>query len=259
MANKHGDFIWYELLTSDADAAQAFYGSVLEWTIADSGMPSMDYRIINAGENSVGGLMAITAEMAANGARPAWVSYIAVNDVDDCVTSVEHGGGKTLMPAMDIPNVGRIAMVTDPQGAPFYVMKPASTDGESLAFSYDKPRIGHCAWNELVTSDQAAAWHFYGMRFGWVKDGAMDMGPMGQYEFIRHGAMLGAMMKGTPEMGPPHWSQYFRVVDIDAAVAAINAGGGQVVHGPIEIPGGDYALNGIDPQGAHFGLVGARK
>ncbi|MFO1261117.1 MAG: VOC family protein [Sphingomonadaceae bacterium] len=259
MANKHGDFIWYELLTSDADAAVTFYGSVLEWTIADSGMPGMDYRIINAGKNSVGGLMAITAEMAEHGARPTWLGYIAVNDVDDCVTSVEHGGGKTLMPAMDIPNVGRIAMVTDPQGAPFYVMKPASTDGESLAFAHDQPRIGHCAWNELVTSDQAAAWHFYGMRFGWVKDGAMDMGPMGQYEFIRHGAMLGAMMKGTAEMGPPHWNQYFRVADIDAAVAAINAGGGQVVHGPIEIPGGDFALNGIDPQGAHFGLVGARK
>lgn len=259
MANKHGDFIWYELLTSDADAAVTFYGSVLEWAIADSGMPGMDYRIINVGENSVGGLMAITSEMAEHGARPTWLGYIAVNDVDDCVTSVEHGGGKTLMPAMDIPNVGRIAMVTDAQGAPFYVMKPASTDGESLAFAHDQPRIGHCAWNELITSDQEAAWHFYGMRFGWVKDGAMDMGPIGQYEFIRHGAMLGAMMKGAAEMGPPHWNQYFRVADIDAAVAAIGAGGGQVVHGPIEIPGGDYALNGIDPQSAHFGLVGVRK
>lgn len=259
MANKHGDFIWYELLTSDAAAAQAFYGAVLEWTFADSGTPGIDYRIINAPEHSVGGLMAITPDMAAHGARPTWLGYVAVNDVDACVTSIEHGAGKTVMPAMDIPNVGRIAMVADPQGAPFYIMKPASEDGESLAFAYDQPRIGHCAWNELITSDQEAAWHFYGMRFGWVKDGAMDMGPMGQYEFIRHGAVLGAIMKGTAEMGPPHWNQYFRVADIDVAKAAVEAGGGVVAFGPHEIPGGDYALNGVDPQGAHFGLVGARK
>ncbi|MCF8709902.1 VOC family protein [Rhizorhapis sp. SPR117] len=258
MANKHGDFIWYELLTSDADAAQAFYGSVLEWTFADSGNSDVDYRIINAPEHSVGGLMTITKDMADGGARPTWLSYIAVDDVDKCVESVEHGGGKTMMPATDIPNVGRIAMVTDPQGAPFYVMKPGG-EGESLAFADDCPRVGHCAWNELITSDQAAAWHFYTQRFGWVKDGEMDMGPLGSYDFVRHGSVIGAMMTGTPEMGPPHWNQYFRVADIDQAKAAIEAGGGTITNGPMEIPGGDFAMNGTDPQGAHFGLVGQRK
>ena len=175
MPNKHGDFIWYELITSDADAAQDFYGNVLNWSFAGSGQPGMDYRIINAQDISVGGLMAITQDMADHGARPAWVGYVAVDDVDKCVESVEHGGGRTLMPGMDIPHVGRIAMVTDPQGAPFYIMRP-SGEGESMAFAYDQPRVGHCAWNELITSDQAAAWHFYGVRFGWVKDGDMDMG-----------------------------------------------------------------------------------
>jgi len=258
MGNKHGDFIWYELLTSDADAAQHFYGDVVGWTFADSGQADVDYRIVNAGEHSVAGAMAITPEMAQHGAWPTWLGYIGVDDVDKCVESIGHGGGHVVMPAMDLPGVGRIAMVSDPQGAPFYVMRPAG-EGESLAFAYDRPRVGHCAWNELITSDQDAAWHFYGVRFGWVKDGAMDMGPMGSYEFIRHGAMLGAIMKGTPDMGPPHWNQYFRVADIDAACAAIGAGGGQVIHGPIEIPGGDFSLNAIDPQGAHFGLVGTRK
>jgi predicted enzyme related to lactoylglutathione lyase len=258
MANKHGDFIWYELLTSDADAAQAFYGPLVNGRIAESQMPGMDYRIIHAGESPIGGLMAISPEMAEHGARPTWLGYILVDDVDKCVESIEHGGGKTVMPAMDIPEVGRIAMVADPQGAPFYIMKPAPSDYESLAFAYDVPRDGHCAWNELVTSDQTTAWHFYGVRFGWLKDGEMDMGPMGTYDFIRHGHMLGAVMTGTPEMGPPHWNQYFRVPDIDVAVKTIEAGGGKVIHGPMEIPGGDYSLNGIDPQGAHFGLVGKR-
>lgn len=258
MPNKHGDFIWYELLTSDADAAQDFYGKVLNWTFSDSGQAAVDYRIVSAGDMGVGGMMTITPEMAGHGARPTWLGYVAVDDVDRCVESVEHGGGKVMMPAMDIPGVGRIAMVADPQGAPFYTMKPAG-DGVSLAFAYDQPRVGHCAWNELITSDQAEAWHFYGVRFGWVKDGAMDMGPMGQYEFIRHGAMIGAIMTGTPEMGPPHWNFYHRVEDIDVAKAAIEAGGGTVIVGPMQIPGGDYSMRGIDPQGAHFGLVGARK
>ncbi len=258
MANTQGDFIWYELLTGDADAAQAFYGSVLEWSIADSGMPDMDYRIITASEGSIGGLMAITPEMAEHGARPAWVGYIAVDSVDASIAAITGAGGSVLMPAMDIPTVGRIAMVADPHGAPFYVMSPDG-EGESHAFSKDRPRIGHCAWNELVTPDQSASWAFYGAQFGWVNSDSMDMGPMGSYQFIGHGGILGAMMKGTPEMGPPHWNQYFRVADIDIAVAAIGAGGGSVINGPMEIPGGDFSLNGIDPQGAHFGLVGAKK
>lgn len=256
MANKHGDFIWYELLAKDAEAAQAFYGSILNWTYADSGQESVDYRIINAGENSVGGLMEITADMAANGARPTWLGYILVDDVDKCVESIGHAGGKAMMPAMDVPNVGRIAMVTDPQGAVLYVMKPAM-EGESLAFAFDHPRVGHCAWNQLATSDQKEAWHFYGTRFGWLKEGEMDMGGMGAYEFIRHGGMIGAMMPVQGSM-PPHWMQFFRVPDIDVAKAAVETGGGAVLHGPDQIPGGDYSMVCTDPQGALFGLVGGR-
>lgn len=257
MTNKHGDFIWYELLTSDADAAQAFYGPVVGWTFADSGQTDMDYRTISAPEHSIGGLMAITPEMAGHGARPAWLGYIAVDDVDTSVAAIVERDGRVLMPAMDIPHVGRIAMVADPHGAPFYIMTP-NGEGESLAFAYDQPRLGHCAWNELFTPDQAAAWSFYGDCFGWVMDGEMDMGEMGKYQFIRHGHMLGAMMPASDQSGPPHWGQYFRVADIDAAKTMIEARGGSVVNGPMEIPGGDYALNGVDPQGAHFGLVGRR-
>jgi predicted enzyme related to lactoylglutathione lyase/uncharacterized protein YbaA (DUF1428 family) len=255
--NAAGDYVWYELLTRDADAAQAFYGAVLGWSFADSGQAGMDYRILNAGPNSVGGLMAITEDMAAQGARPVWLGYVAVDDVDATVADAQARGGSVQMPAMDIPMVGRIAMLVDPHGVPFYVMKPQGS-GKSLAFAYDQPRLGHCAWNELVTPDQDAAWSFYGGLFGWTKDGEMDMGPMGTYQFIRRGGVIGAMMRGAAEMGPPRWTQYFRVANIDTAKAAVEAGGGQVVHGPVEIPGGDYSMNCIDPQGASFGLVGGQ-
>jgi predicted enzyme related to lactoylglutathione lyase len=256
-SNKPGDYIWYELLTPDAEAAQKFYASILGWKFSDSGQSGMDYRIIDAGENSIGGLMPITKDMADGGAKPVWLGYIMVEDVDAMVAQIQKRGGSVQMPATDIPMVGRIAMVADPQGAPFYVMKPKG-EGKSLAFADDCPRVGHCAWNELHTPDQPAAWTFYGELFGWKKDGEMSMGPMGQYEFIRHGGVIGAMMSSAAVQGGPRWNQYFRVADVDVAKTAVEAGGGTVAQGPDEIPGGDFSMNCVDPHGALFGLVGKR-
>jgi uncharacterized protein len=266
MTNQQGDFIWYELLTADADAAADFYGKVIGWSSQSSGMPDMDYRFFSSGDGSdnkdgVGGFMAITPDMAAGGARPCWLGYIATDDVDASVAALTARGGTVLMPAMDLEGVGRMAMVADPQGAVFYVMKGAS-DETSHSFAALEPKVGHCAWNELSTTDPEGAKAFYGALFGWTKDGELDMGPMGKYEFLKVSGgrfALGAVMPKMPEMPVSAWSFYFRVPDIDAAVAAISAGGGSVINGPMEIPGGDFSLNGIDPQGAHFGLVGARK
>jgi uncharacterized protein len=270
MTNRHGDFIWYELMTPDSAAAQAFYGPMLGWTFGGND----EYREIGGSEGGVGGMLQLTPEMTASGAHPGWVGYILVEDVDTMVASVEQDGGQTYMPARDMPGIGRFAMVADPQGAAFYVMKPIppadNPDVTSNAFSYDKPRIGHCAWNELATSDPAAALAFYGQRFGWVKDGEMDMGPMGTYEFLRHAGrapdgsvpglgMLGAVYPKATEDPQLHWLYYFRVADIDAGVAHIEGNGGRLHQPPTEIPGGDYSLVGIDPQGAYFGLVGSRK
>lgn len=266
MTNQHGDFIWYELLTSDADAAADFYGQVIGWSSQDSGQKDMDYRFFSSGDGSdtkdgVGGYMAITPEMAEGGARPAWIGYIAVDDVDKSAAAIVSAGGSILMPAMDIDGVGRMAMVADPQGAVFYIMKGAS-DETSYSFAATEPKVGHCAWNELATSDPEAAKTFYANQFGWVQEGDMDMGPMGKYQFWWAAGkrfMLGAVMPKLPEMPMSAWGFYFRVPDIDAAVDAVNANGGTMLMEPVEIPGGDYSFNALDPQGASFGLVGPRR
>ncbi len=257
-----GDFIWYELLTSDADAAAAFYGNVIGWTSADSGQPGVDYRFFSSGDGSnnddgVGGYMAITAEMAASGAQPGWLAYIAVDDVDASVESITQAGGSVHMPAMDMDGVGRMAMVADPQGAPFYVMRGAS-DETSHSFAKYAPKAGHVAWNELGSSDPAGAWDFYGKQFGWSKDGELDMGPMGKYEFVKSDVVIGAIMPKMPDVPVSMWSFYFRVDDIDAAAEKIKANGGTMFADPMEIPGGDFSINAADPQGAMFGLVGPR-
>lgn len=265
MTNKHGDFIWYELMTSDADAAGDFYGRVVGWTSTSADQPGMDYRFFSSGDGSdtkdgVGGYMAITSEMAEGGARPAWVGYVKVDDVDASAAAITTGGGKVLMPAMDIDGVGRMAMVADPQGAPFYIMKGAS-EQTSHSFAALEPKIGHCAWNELASSDPEAAKAFYSAQFSWIKDGELDMGPMGKYEFLNASGgrfALGAVMPLMPGMPMPMWTFYFRMPDIDKAVETITANGGTMLVEPMEIPGGEFSLSAMDPQGAVFGLVGPR-
>ncbi len=266
MADKHGDFIWYELMTSDQQATRAFYGGLVGWTFIDSGMADIDYQFFSSGDGSdnqdgVGGCITITPEMTEAGAQPAWVGYIAVDDVDASAAAVKDAGGSIYAEPWDIPGIGRMSMVADPQGAVFYIMKGASDD-TSLSFAATEPKIGHCAWNELATSDPEGAKAFYSAQFGWVQDGHLDMGPMGKYEFWKvgddRGHALGAVMPMMPGMPMSAWTFYFRVPDIDKAVEYIKANGGQILQEPMEIPGGEYSLNAMDPQRAAFGLVGPR-
>lgn len=261
MANRHGDFIWYELLTADANAAREFYADIFGWTLNDSGQQGIDYRIIGASEGAIGGLMQLTEDMTAGGARPVWLGYIGVDDVDATTAALVEAGGTIHRPAWDIPGVGRLALVADPQGAPFYVMHGAGDD-ESHAFAYDRPRLGHCAWNELATSDRTGAISFYGDLFGWRQDGEMDMGPLGPYAFLRRasGAGIFAGVMARPEALPVSlWSFYFRVADIDAAVRRTQTGGGRIIVEPSAIPGGEFSVSAVDPQGALFAFVGPRR
>ena len=266
MTNKHGDFIWYELMTSDADGAREFYSAVVDWNIEGKSGAPMDYRMISAADGPVAGLMPLTDEMQSGGARPCWAGYILVDDVDASAEAATAAGGAIHMPPWDIPGIGRMAYIADPQGVTFYIMKPTppadNPDAVSTSFAATTPMAGHCAWNELSSTDPEAAKAFYGQLFGWVKDGEMDMGPLGKYEFWKDSGGrfgLGAVMPKMADMPIPMWMYYFRVPDIDVAVATIRATGGQVFQEPIEIPGGDFSMVGMDPQGAPFALVGARK
>ena len=255
MTNPHGSFIWYELLTKDPLAAKAFYDDVVGWNIdAEPGPGGMDYRMIVAVDENVGGVMGLSADMVANGAQPVWLGYFGVDDVDAAVASILADGGQVHLPAFDIPGVGRIAMVTDPQGVPFYVMRGASNE---TSYAYQRMGLGHVSWNELLAPDADAALAFYAKQFGIRKVGAMPMGEMGDYNFIAHGDSddaIGAVMR-TPPGARSGWGFYFRVPEITAAKARIEAGGGKVYQDPMEVPGGEWVLNAEDPEGVTFGLV----
>ena len=168
-----GAFIWYELMTTDADAAGRFYSAVVPgWRFGERTPGDIDYRAIERGDGgNAGGVLQLDDSLRTHGARPTWLGYLNVADVNGSVRSIEQAGGKALMPPFDVQAVGRIAMVADPQGAPFYVMKPIPPEGgeakESDVFSPDLEQ--RVCWNELSTSDPVAARKFYAGQFGWER------------------------------------------------------------------------------------------
>lgn len=250
-------FIWYELLTSDPTAAATFYSALLGWTVSDANQEGMDYRILSMGGVSVGGLMALPPGAVASGMRPGWLGYVSVADVDKSIANIRAAGGTEHMPPMDIPNVGRLAMAADPQGAQLYVMNPTGGHGQATSFAPGTP--GHGGWHELHTTDWRAALAFYGTLFGWKKTEAMDMGPMGTYLLFNTGAgeAIGGMIN-NPDAHRPFWLYYFNVADIDDAGRKVAANGGEIMMGPHQVPTGDWIIQARDPQGAMFALLGRK-
>ena len=247
-------FFWYELMTTDMKAAEAFYAAVIGWTPQSfdpgGGMP---YTVINAGDRGVGGIMPLPqADLP-----PAWVGYVYTPDIDAACESLEKAGGKVHRPPTGIPTVGRFAVVSDPQGAMFMLLAPQGPEQPPV----DRTAPGQVGWHELYTSDWRAARDFYSGQFGWTAEGEFDMGAMGTYALFgfEPGTQGGGMMNKPDQMPTPAWQFYFNVEGVDAAAARVTAHGGTVLMGPMEVPGGSWVVQCQDPQGAHFALLSAAR
>jgi len=244
--------LWYELMTTEMKAAENFYRTVVGWKTAPFEGAGQPYTIFNrGGDVPIGGVMAKPAEVKA---PPFWAMYVAVQKLEDAAAHIKRLGGKTHTEVIEVPKVGRLQMMMDPQGAAFYIFEPANSDQRPET----APEMGEASWHELMTTDWSAAMKFYEQVFGWKPSQAMDMGEgMGTYQmFDRPHGMIGGMMNKPPEMAnaPSFWQIYFRIPDIQAAAERIKANGGQILNGPMEVPGGDQVLTATDPQGAVFGL-----
>jgi predicted enzyme related to lactoylglutathione lyase len=240
-----GRFVWYDLMTTDPEGAKAFYSAVTGW--GTQVWEEMSYTMWTVGETPMGGIMKLPEEAVAGGARPHWLSHVAVPDVDATVARARELGATIMAPPTDIPTVGRYSIFSDPQGALIAAYSPAMEvpDPEGMA------PVGEFSWHELATTDPEAAWGFYQDLFGWEKMSEFDMGAMGIYQiFGRRGTTMGGIFRKPAEMpGPPAWLHYARVADINAAVEAVKQQGGQVLNGPMEVPGGDWVAQILDPQG----------
>jgi hypothetical protein len=253
-----GRFLWHELLTTDCDAAIAFYSKVVGWGTQPFGDTAMPYTLWTAASGPAGGMMKLPPEVAAQGAPPHWLGYVGTPDVEVTTRRAVELGGQIHHPPTDIPEVGKFAVLSDPQNAIFCAFTPASEASGPVS----EAKVGEFSWHELATTDWEAAIAFYADLFGWVKREAMVMGPLGTYLLfgLPDGPTLGGIYNQPKDMcAPPHWLYYALVHDIQAATASIGSSGGQVLMGPHEVPGGDWIVVGRDPQGGAFALHAKKK
>lgn len=261
-----GNPCWYELGTGDLGRAGDFYTGIFGWQIADSGMEGFDYRLAKSDGDMVAGMMSNAGQ--AGDPPPNWLIYFAVDDCDKTAADIRAGGGTILKEPADIPRTGRYAVAADPQGAVFGLLQPdmshmSEADRAKAAAgegAFNQKKAGHGNWNELMSTDPAAAFAFYAGLFGWTRGDAMDMGAMGTYQLFRHkGVDIGAMM-GLGDAPVPAWLPYFGVDGaVTGAVEAIRSAGGTVHHGPMEVPGPAWIAVAQDPQGAWFAIVGSER
>ena len=255
MASSHGRFVWYELATTDREAAKAFYTEVVGWGTQDASMPGVAYTLFTAGGASVSGLMDLPEDVRAMGFRPSWLGYVGVNDVDATADLIQQLGGALHVPPKDVPNISRISIAVDPQRATIGLFKWLNPDQEQPAELEARGRVG---WHELLATDWERAFAFYAELFGWQK-ADVDIGAMGAYQlFSTGGQTIGGMFTKPPTVPVPFWLYYFNVGDIDLAMKRVKAGGGAILNGPIEVPGDRWIVQCTDPQGAIFALVGKR-
>ena len=256
MASAHGKFIWYDVMTTDTKAAEVFYRDVMGWTVQDSGRTDRSYALFSVGSTMVGGLMPIPEDACKMGVGPAWMGYIGVDDVDAFAGRVTAAGGMIHRGPEDIPGVGRFAVAGDPHGGGFILFTPGS---DQPAAPVPPGTPGHIGWHELYTGDLATAFAFYSGLFGWTRDRVMDT-PAGPYQlFSTGGAPVGGMMTKPPHAPSGGWLFYVNVAAIDAAIGRVKTGGGQVLHGPMQVPGDSWIAQCRDPEGAMFAIVSTRR
>ncbi|MEJ2371097.1 MAG: VOC family protein [Gemmatimonadales bacterium] len=245
-----GRFIWYELLTSDPDAAIDFYTRLIGWSSAPFDVSGQEYTMWMKGEVPVGGVMQLPEEAVAGGAPPHWLAYLGTSDVDATSEQAQQLGASVLVPPTTIPEAGRFSVLQDPQGAVIAVYTPPE-----LPPMDEEPTPGCFSWHELATTDHEAAFDFYSKLFGWEKQEAIDMGEAGIYQMYGAGGPpLGGMFNRTAEMPVSAWLYYIMVQDIETAAARVRELGGLVVNGPMEVPGGSRIAQCSDPQGAMFAI-----
>jgi predicted enzyme related to lactoylglutathione lyase len=245
-------FFWYDVTTTDPKAAETFYRNVVGWGTQDSGSP--DYTLFTVSGHGVAGLMPIPEDARQAGVPPAWMGYIHVEDVDAAAEQITREGGKLHRGPFDVSGVIRLAVVSDPQGAGFIIARPMTPAQAPTSPAASAP--GTVGWHELYAADWKSAFAFYEKLFGWTKAEAHDMGPMGTYQLFSAGDVpIGGMMTKPPQVPSPYWGYYINVSAIDAAAARIGAGGGKILNGPMQVPGGQWIVQAEDPQGAVFALV----
>jgi hypothetical protein len=242
---------WVDVSSPDMEASKAFYKALFGWDAQDAGPDFGHYH-----QFSLRGKLVAGMGPAQDGQPPAWSTYVNVEDADAVMAAVKEAGGSVAFDPMDVADMGRMGFFIDPTGAYTGIWQPGSHKGAQLA-----SETGAFGWNELNTRDPEAAKAFYGAVFGWEAT-THQVGPTSYTEFrIGDRSVCGMSDMTTmnvPPQVPAHWLVYFGVDDTDAAVATVQANGGSLRVGPMDIPPGRFAIV-ADPAGAHFAIIKATR
>ncbi|HEY7874732.1 MAG TPA: VOC family protein [Actinomycetota bacterium] len=247
-----GKFCWADLATTDPEAAKSFYSSLFGWEIEDMPIPGGGtYSMARVNGRYTGALSEQMEQERSQGIPPHWNVYVSVDDVDTYVKKAEATGGTVLMPAFDVLDSGRMAVIADPTGAVFCMWQPQEHPGYGLV---NEP--GAMDWNELMSPDPDKARAFYTEVFGWSAE-ATPMGDAGEYTVFSLGEAAVAGLMKTPEgvPMPPSWTVYYNVADCDATAAKVSELGGQVYFGPQFMETVGKFATCADPQGAVFAII----
>lgn len=255
VAYPNGQFSWTDISLADVAAGKQFYQELFGWTGEDQFDPdgNLIYVMFSSEGETVAGMGPLPPGMEGGGFPPMWQSYVSVDSVDDTVAAVLAAGGAVIMPAMDVMDSGRMAVLADSDGAMFSIWQAGTHAG---ATKFGAP--GFMAWNELMTRDVDAAKAFYNTVFGWAyEDNEMPAGFVYSTISLGEHANGGMMPMGEefPAEIPPHWMTYFMVEDTEAAAAKLKGLGGSVSVPPFDTPAGKIAIVG-DPQGGTFSIIG---
>jgi uncharacterized protein len=246
-------FVWYELATTDRSAAKAFYTKVMDWGSREMSMP-ISYTLFTVEELPVCGLMDLSASAIEKGAKPRWLGYIGVENVDASVDRISRLGGSVLVPPTEVVSQSRFAVVTDPQMASFALI----TWPKHQQLEGGPGEQAPVAWHELLAADSEKALDFYGAMFGWQRAEA-KAGSRGTYQWFSIGReTIGGVVTKPRTVATPSWVYYFNVDNIDFAAKRVKQHGGEILEGPTEALDGVWILKCTDPEGAMFALSGKR-
>jgi hypothetical protein len=235
-----GRFVWHELVTPDANAAHAFYGKAIGWK-SQPWEEDSSYVMFAAPRGPIGATVK-------GSAAPHWLPYIGTGDIEKTVALAKQNGGTMLKDVDTMSSGSRYAVLQDPYGASFGVYESAENYGKITP-----PKPGEHSWHELMSSDHDAAFDFYSALFGWEKIREHDMGDMGTYLIYGlNGKEFGGMMRVMDGGPAAAWVSYVHVKDVNQTAKKVKSAGGQVINGPMEVPGGDWIVMAVDPQGAMF-------
>jgi predicted enzyme related to lactoylglutathione lyase len=248
--------VWHDLNTKDVEGAKRFYGEIFNWRFDASA--NDPYVHIKAGDEMIGGMR----QMDAHEPTPtSWLAYIVVDDVAATVANITAAGGKVHVPATTIENVGTFAVTADPTGgvfAPWKSVRASETEERATV-----PQLFTFAWDELVTTDPAAASAFYAKVFGWAPHG-VDMGPGGTYTLLHRPGVrdpkgdpvsAGGIMKAPPGVPYSFWLPYVLVDNTDQLCERAAKLGARVTVPPTDIPNVGRFACWLDPQQASSRLV----